>query len=170
MNYYSIWPDFFSIWHIEKGHVQKECGLDTCWWFRNSANQLRLVVHPIFYRVLYSIILFTSQCRNHKKTEVNHTDATPKDQPTDQQRLSLVLFGKESQPPKITNKLCLASGISRVIFFTQSPRHVFVSGMLDDVCKKKRGAWLSESHLKCNQVILCNSTIPLSYVYHPRHP
>ena len=100
MNYYSIWPDFFSIWHLEKGHVQKECGLDTCWWFRNSANQLRLVVHPIIYRVLYSIILFTSQRRNHKKMYVNHTDATPKDQPTDQQRLSLVFLGKESQPPQ----------------------------------------------------------------------
>ena len=24
-----------------------------CWWFRNPANQLRLVVYPIIYRVLY---------------------------------------------------------------------------------------------------------------------
>ena len=24
-----------------------------CWWFRNPANQLRLVAYPIIYRVLY---------------------------------------------------------------------------------------------------------------------
>ena len=55
-------PDFWSI----KGAIQfgdtwipRACSLGSplvcyyCWWFRNPANQLRLVVYPIIYRVLY---------------------------------------------------------------------------------------------------------------------
>ena len=40
------WKGFFL-------HLKYESGCYYCWWFRNPANQLRLVVYPIIYRVLY---------------------------------------------------------------------------------------------------------------------
>ena len=124
MNYYSIWPDFFSIWHLEKGHVQKECGLDTCWWFRNSANQLRLVVHPIFYRVLYSIILFTSQCRNHKKTEVNHTENRSTE------TFTRSFWQRIPTPPKLPTSCVLLRGYPGWFFSPSHPDMCLFQGCL----------------------------------------
>ena len=61
-----------------------------CWWFRNPANQLRLVVYPIIYRVLYilsvvglgisepstvcvPIISFISFIKKHRVDQGNNT-------------------------------------------------------------------------------------------------
>ena len=44
-------PERAMTWHRKPlKHIQT---LKYCWWFRNPANQLRLVVYPIMYRVLY---------------------------------------------------------------------------------------------------------------------
>ena len=51
---FSTFGNYKIAWNLEP---TKNCGLFVmryCWWFRNPANQLRLVVHPTIYRwVLY---------------------------------------------------------------------------------------------------------------------
>ena len=39
-----------------------------CWWFRNPANQLRLVVYPIVYKVLYiqTVVVWDFWCINNR--------------------------------------------------------------------------------------------------------
>ena len=54
-----IWSNLFPEHQLTSIHIAScrckhpKMTNSYCWWFRNPAHQLRLVVHPVIYRVLY---------------------------------------------------------------------------------------------------------------------